>query len=348
MSSARRGFFVLVLVWFLAPASLAGAWQPPKDNVLTDAQVAAYLQILKSALDDARSAGATIDKTQSPAAAVALIQRNNVKFKANLAGHNMSEEEYHWVADRITDAWGATLMTKAISDATGGIAEQRKKSQEQIDGLKAKITEYQKAQAAGRRVMTKDECRSAIDSAKGDQQSALDEAKQHDDEIKQATEDASKADSDAKAADALARNPPPDVGVDDRQGYIDGKKADAQAARDAAKEARGKLAEAKKAREESLDKADAAKKKMANPDLPATDEEKAQVRKENEDTIASLNTELSGAQQNLAAVDKAVADFNKSMQDQQAKNPIPPQNVALFKKHEAEFDAAWGVKPVGR
>ena len=83
---------------------------------------------------------------------------------------------------------------------------------------------------------------------------------------------------------------------------------------------------------------------MADPDLPTTEDEKAQVKKENEDTIASLTSELTNAQQNLVQTDQAMAQFTKSMQDKQAKTAVPPQNVELFKKHQAEFNSAWGIK----
>lgn len=343
-SSSRTFSFLFVAFLVLASAPARAAWQPPKDNVLTDGQVTSYLQILKSAIEDAQAAGKSINNNPSPAAAIALVQANDTKFKANLASHNMSDEEYRWVGERLMEAWGATITSKVVSDATANVVEQRKKSQQAIDDLKANLAAYQKAQAAGRRVMSKDERQSAIDSAKSDQQSALDEARQHEDEIKQYSADAAKGDSDAKAADALAQNPPPDVSADDRQSYVDGKKTEAQSARDAAKEAREKLQEAQKARAESLAKADAAKKKMADPDLPTTDDEKAQVKKDNEDMIASLNTQLASAQQNLAQMDQMMAQFTKSMQDQQAKNPVPPQNLDLFKKHQADFNAVWGIK----
>ena len=89
--------------------------KPPgsaKDKVLTEKQVTAYLQILKSAVDDAQAAGKSIDKTQSPAAAIALIEANDAKFKANLASHGMSDEEYHWVGERVLEAWGACWRRK--------------------------------------------------------------------------------------------------------------------------------------------------------------------------------------------------------------------------------------------
>lgn len=284
----------LILLFVTLPAK--AAWQAPKDNVITEAQVTAYLQILKSAMDDARAAGQSINNNPSPTAAIALVQTNDAKFKANLASHNMSEPEYQWVAERVADAWGATMASKFISQATAGLADQRKKTQQSIDEMKAKLADYQKAQASGRRIMTSDQRQSAIDSAKGDLQSALDEAKQHEVEIKQATDDAAKQD-------------------------------------------------AQKARDEALAKAELAKKKIANPDLPTTDDEKEQVTKENQDTITSLNTDLANTQQSLTQQDQVMAQLTKSMQEQQAKNPIPPQNVELFKKHQADFNAAWGIKP---
>lgn len=332
----------LVLIVTIIPAQ--GAWAPPKDNVMTEKQVTGYLQVLRAALDDFRAAGNEADNARAASAAMAAYLKGDAKFKANLAAHGMSEDEYQWVGERVMEAWGATLTEQMLGNATKGMAEQRRTTQQRIEELNAKLAIYQKAQAEGRRVMTKEERQSAIDSAKADQQSAQDEVKQHDDETKQLTEDATKADADAKAADALAKNPPSDVSADDRPGYIEGKKADGQTARDAAKEAREKLEEAKKARDESLAKASNAKKKTADPDLPLADDEKADVKKENEETIASLKTEIADADMGMKKLDEAMAEFAKNMKDQQTKNPVPPQNVDLFKKHEAEFDNAWGIK----
>lgn len=342
--SLRQTLVLIVLGLFLVAMPARAAWEPPKDNVMSDKQVTAYLQVLKQALDDFRAAGNAAENAQTSAGAVASYLKGDAKFKSNLASHNMTEDEYRWIGERMMDAWGATLSDQVLGNATKGMAEQRKTMQQRIDESKARLAAYEKAQSEGRRVMTKEERQQAIDAAKSDQQSAQDEAKQHEDEIKQFTEDANKADADAKAADALVKNPPSDVSADDRAGYIEGKKADAQTARDAAKEAREKMDEAKKAQDESLAKAAGSKKRISDPDLPATDDEKAEVKKQNEETIASLKAEIQQAQQGMAQMDAAMAEFSKNLQDQKAKNPIPPQNVDAFKKHQAEWEAAWGMK----
>lgn len=350
MRLSRQMFSVValgLLVAWVAPAH-ATDWTPPKDNVLSEKQVTNYLQVLKTALDDFRAAGNQADNAQSAAAALGLYLKTNEKFKANLASHGLTEAEYQWVGERLMEAWGARVADQALGAATKGMAEQRKSTQDRIAELKTKLATYEKAQAEGRRVMTKEERQSAIESAKSDQQSAADEVKQHEDEIKQYTDDANKADADAKAADALAKNPPSDISADDRAGFIESKKADAQSARDAAKEARERLEEAKKARDESLAKANAAKSRIGDPDLPATDDEKAQVKKENGDTIAAIKTDLSGAEQGLKSMEDAMAQFSKSIQDQRTKNPVPQQNVDLFKKHQTEWETAWGMKGDGK
>ncbi|HEY2589374.1 MAG TPA: hypothetical protein VGI81_26750 [Tepidisphaeraceae bacterium] len=345
MSLLRQSLLPIGLALLLVTVPLARAeWTPPKDNVLTEKQVTRYLQALKQALDDFRAAGNSAENMQSASAGMALYLKTDAKFKANLASRNLTEQEYSWVGERLIEAWGTTISGQVLTSANKGMVEQRKTIQQRLDESKTKLATYEKAQAQGRRVMTKEERQSAIDSAKSDQQSVQDEAKQHDDEIKQFTADAAKADDDAKAADALAKNPPSDVSADDRAGYIEGKKADAQAARDASKDAREKLDEAKKARDESLAKVAAAKKKVADPDLPTTDDEKADVKKQNEETIASLKTEIVQGEQGMKQMDEAMAEFARNMQEQRAKNPVAQQNIDLFKKHQAEWEAAWGIK----
>lgn len=345
MSFVRQSLLPIVLVVLVATVPARADWTPPKDNVVTEKQVTSYLQVLKQALVDFRAAGNAAENVQSASAGMALYLKTDARFKSNLASHHLTEQEYQWVGERLLEAWGTTIGDQVLTNANKGMVEQRRTIQQRLDETKAKLAAYEKARAAGRRVMTKEERQSAIDAAKSDQQSAQDEARQHEDEMKQFTADAAKADDDATAADALAKHPPSDVSADDRPAYIEGKKADAQTARDAAKDAREKLDEAKKACDESLAKAAAAKNKMADPDLPTTDDEKAEVKKQNEETIASLKTEIMQGEQGMKQMDEAMAEFAKNMQAQRAKNPVPPQNVDVFKKHQAEWEAAWGMKP---
>jgi hypothetical protein len=248
----------------------AADWKEPKDGRMTEKQLTGYLAVQKEVLAQLKAGGKALEGTQSSAAAMAVILQNDASFKASLQKHGMSQEEYNWVGGKAWEAWGALLMDKIVENAQAELDKQRQAKQKELAELRQKLATYQKAQKDGRRVMTKEQRDSAIGSATEEQKPAIDEAKQHADEAKQAHDDATKAENDAKAADAAAKNPPADVSADDRPGFIEQKKTDAQAARDAAKEARDKEAEAKKAEAESRAKADAAGKRIKDPDAPTT------------------------------------------------------------------------------
>ena len=335
------GIAVSLLVW---PAGLAAAWQEPKDGLMSEKQLTTYLAIQKDVIAQWKASGKALDGSQSGAAAMAVLLNNDARFKADLAKHGMSQEEYTWIAGKAWEAWSGVLMDKLAESTQKDLDKQKSAKQKELADLNEKLAAYEKAQKDGRRVMAKDERDAAINSAKDDQKSALDEAKQHADEAKQAHDDAAKADSDAKAADALAANPPSDVSADDRPGFIDNKKQEAQTARDAAKEARDKEAEARKAQADSNAKADAADRRAKNPDLPTTDDEKTQVRKQNDEMSASTKSEIEGTQQALKILDESGGTMVKQFQDQKKETKTPQQNIELLKKHLKEFQDAWGIK----
>jgi hypothetical protein len=346
--SIRQAVSGAVVGLFLAVPFAKADWQPPKDGVYTEKEIASYLQVQKEAIDTWKASGKALEGSQSSAAAMMMGMTNDARFKASLASHAMTQPEYEWVGGKVWEAWGAVTTDALVSNAQKALAEQRKVNEQKIADAKAKLTTYQKAQAAGRKVMSKEEREQAIADAKTEQQSALDEAKQHGDEVKQAQDDATKADAEAKAADALAKNPPADVSADDRPGYIDQQKTAAQQARDAAKDARDKEIEAKKLQDESLARAAAAGKKITDPDAPLSDEDKAQVKKDNDDQIAALTNDITDGENGLKVLDESGKTFAKSMEDQKAKNPVPQQNVDLLKKHQAEFETIWGAKVDGK
>lgn len=328
----------------LVAAGASAAWQEPKDGIISEKQLTNYLQVQKDAIAQWKASGKALDGSQSSAAAMAVMLRNDAQFKENLAKHGMSSEEYSWVAGKTWEAWSGLLMNKLADNARTELVKQKTAKQKELADLNQKLATYEKAQKEGRRVMTREERDAAISSAKDDQKAALDEARQHADEAKQAREDAAKADSDAKAADALAANPPVDVSADDRPGFIDNKKQEAQTARDAAKEARDKEAEAKKAQAESQAKADAADRRIKNPDAPATDDEKAQTKTQNDQMIAATKAEIENTQQALKILDESGGAIVKQFEDQKKQSKLPQQNVDLLKKHIKEFEDTWGIK----
>ena len=328
------------------PQARGADWQPPKDEVFTEKQLTNYLQVQKETLDNWRAAGKVIDGSQSSGAAIALVLRNDEKFKASLAARGMTQEEYGWLGGKVWQAYSGLMMEDMRQKTQADIEQQKKATQQKLADMKASLANYQKAQKEGRRVMTKEEREQAVASAKEDQKSALDEAKQHGDEAAAARKDAEKADADARAADAAAKNPPADVSADDRPGFVEQKKNEAQQFRDAAKEARDKEAEAKKAEAESKAKAAASGKRVTDPDLAATDDEKSDVKKRNEEQIASIQNEIKDTEQGLKLLDESGGSMLKAFQ-QQDGDKAPPKNVELIKKHRAEFEQTWGMKKDG-
>jgi hypothetical protein len=342
MNSLRMLIAVVALGLFVGTAGVRAAdWKEPKDGVYTEKQLSNYLAVQKEAIASWKAAGKAVEGASS-AAALAVALRTDEKFKANLAKHGMGQDEYSWVGGKAFEAWGTLLRQRIAEKTEKDLATQTTEKQKALNELKQKLATYEKAQKEGRRVMTKEERESAVKSAKDEQQAALDEAKQHADEARQAHDEAAKADADAKAADAAAKNPPKDVSDDDKPGFIEQKKNDAQSARDAAKEARDKEAEAKKAETESKTKADAAGKRAANPDVPVSDEEKAEVKKQNEEMVTQVNDEIRSNEEGLKLLHESGDSIIKSFKADDGK--VPKQNVELLKKHLKEFQDAWGIK----
>lgn len=339
----RRSFLPIVsitAVLFTAVAVPAADWKEPKDGLYTEKQLTSYINAMKENMAVLKAAAKAV-QSGSGAGALAVNTTAAANVKANIAKHGLQEAEYQWIGAQASQAWGALFLQDMIDKSKADLAASLKKNQDEMKEKQAKLAEYEKADKEGRRVMTKEDRESAIKSAKDDQQAALDEAKTHADEAKSAREEAEKADADAKQNDNLARNPPADVSADDRAGYIEEKKNAAQSARDAAKEARDKQAEALKAEKESRAKADAAAGRVKNPDLPVTDDEKTQLKQQNQDMIKQLKEEIAGSQQTIKLLQDTQENGLKQMEAEVAK--LPAQNVALLKKHRAEWEQIWSA-----
>lgn len=344
MSTARAWVCLFSATLFLATTGACAAdWQPPKDDLITEKQLTNYLQVQKEALDNWRAAGKVIDGSQSSGAAIALVLRNDEKFKASLASRGMTQDEYSWLGGKVWQAYSGLMLEDMRQKTQADIDQQKKNAQQKLADMKATLANHQKAQKEGRRVITKEEREQIVSSAREEQKSALDEAKQHADEAVAAHKEAEKADADAKAADAAAKNPPSDVSADDRPGFIEQKKNEAQQFRDAAKEARDKEAEARKAETESKTKAAASGKRIADPDLALSDEEKSDFKKRNDEQIASLQNDIKDTEQGLKLLDESGGAVLKAFQ-QQDGDKAQPKNVELIKKHRAEFEQMWGMK----
>jgi hypothetical protein len=73
--------------------------------------------------------------------------------------------------------------------------------------------------------------------------------------------------------------------------------------------------------DDSLAKAATAEKRAANPDLPTTDDEKAEVKKANDAEIESLKTDIAGTEQGIKLLSDSATTYAKSISDAQQKTP---------------------------
>lgn len=324
-----------MMVTTFSSLSAFAAFQPPKDGVYSEKQLQTYIaehNQLSQYLQDYARAG---KDEKDPAKAVAIVNDYNQKCEASYAKNGTSQEEYDWMNTQVGQAW-TYLLWEAV-ERHGLIEAQKalKESHAKLDAAKQKLATAEAAQKSGKRIMTDNQKQDAAASAKDQQQQALDDAKTHADEAKSAGDEAAQHEKDAKAADDLAANPPADVSADDKASYIEGKKKEASDARDAAKESRAKEAEAHKAEAAARAKAAVAAAKMANPDVPTTDEEKAQLKQENDAAVAAARKELTEASRQAAFQKEAVATTIGSLS--QLKGNPPASNVELLHKHLDEM-----------
>ena len=146
----------------------------------------------------------------------------------------------------------------------------------------------------------------------------------------------------------MAKNPPSDVSADDRLGYIDQKKSEAQSFRDTAKQAKTKEDDALKAQSESKAKTVAAHNRSANPDLPVTDGDKADVKKQNDEAISNIKGEIADTERGIKILDESLASMMKNFQ-QPGTDKVPQPNVELLRKHRTDFEQALGLaKPAAK
>lgn len=334
-SSKMRGMVLLGAL--LVIARLAGAeWKEPADKTFTEDQLNTYIATTDDWLDENAKISQSLNNATTTAERIALVGELGKKHQACLDRHTIGSDEYNWLGQRTIEAYGVAAYAeegyaKAESDMQAKLTENDAK----MADAQSRLAEYQQAEQAGQRVMTPEDREAAVKQAKSDQQAALDEAKQHDDEANAAENDANQHDADAKAADDLASEPPADVVAGDRPSYIDGKKTEAQAARDAAKEARGREADAEKAKADAIAKAASAAQTIEHPDIPQTDDEKASVKSDNDAAIIQAQADIVQSKQNKESMALVEAQLKQSLD--KMEQDIPQQNIALMRKHLAEY-----------
>src|SRR5579859_4500542 len=125
MSAVRVRLAGVALGLLTCTVAWAGDWKEPKDGVISEKQLTNYLQVQKAAIAQWKASGKALEGSQSSAAAMAVMLRNDANFKANLAKHGMSQEEYNWVGSKAWEAWGGILMDNIVQKAQTELDKQR-------------------------------------------------------------------------------------------------------------------------------------------------------------------------------------------------------------------------------
>ena len=337
-----RYLAIAALMIGLLVSPLQAEWKEPADGALTEPQVTRYLGAMKDIGDLAKATGKAAEG-QNGLAAMGLWARTSEKYKAILAKHQFTEEEFNWTAGKVTESWVNALMEMNWEKkALPGIKDREKSLAAEIEAQKAKLAQYEAASKAGTKVLDADARKAAIDRATEEQKSAEADAKTADDEIKAQQKEIADKETAAKAAEALAAKPPAEVTADEREGYIEGKKQEAAGLRDEVKGLRDALGEKEKSKKDSLALTAAAKSRAEHPERPATDDEKTATAAENEAGVKNTRDSIKASEEGLALISESRAAGQKQM-DEMSKN-VPRGNIDLLKKHYSEFCDAVGMK----
>jgi hypothetical protein len=302
----QRLMSVLVGVAFCAGVVLAD-WQEPKDGKLTEKQVTGYIGVLKELVDLHKAAGKAIDKASGPAA-MAIVMRTGEKYDAIVKKHGLNDAEMNWVSGKVFEAYGAAEMEILLTEgAQADLAKAGKESDKELADAKARLAAHEAALKDGRRIIDKEEREQIIADAREEQKSAEEEAKEYAKEAKETLAEA------ARATDP-----------DEKQ------------------DARDRAAEAQQNEKEARARATVAARRIASPDLPANDEEKAELIVEHQRQIARAKDDIKQAEEAAKLIGESSQQTNQLLAEM--RKSIPAENIALMKKHAKAFKQALGIE----
>jgi F0F1-type ATP synthase membrane subunit b/b' len=326
----------------VSSATLLAQWKEPADGIVTDQQVTRYLGAIKDIADLYKAAGKAAEG-QGAIGAMGLWAKTNEKYQAILAKHQLSDEEFTWVGGKVTEAWvHAMLQLSWEKKSLPAAQEQEKKLAAEIEAHKAKLAATEAAAKSGTKVLDTEARKEIVDRANEDRKSAEESLAEIMKEIAAHKDEIARKEKEAQVAENLSKVPPADVAADERADYIEGKKSEAASLRDEAKDLKDQLSDKEKTRAEYATAAAAAKKRAENPDAPASDEEKAALKTEQEATIQNLKEQIKSSEDGLALM----VENRQTMGKQFAEmgKDVPKQNIELLKKRYDDFCNAMGIK----
>jgi hypothetical protein len=203
-----------------------------------------------------------------------------------------------------------------------------------IRNLNAIVASCEKAQKEGRWYAH------SVESFKSRRNDDTSIAKIAKDEIQKAKTEVQVHEKEARDAEELERNPPGDVQAANRSSYVEGMKHKEKAANEAALDARERLIKSQAGFSACKSALDADTALLVHPDPlenPSNDAEKAEAKADNQQQIEVLLQQIEYRQRMLGDQKQYYA----SQEAEAKKYPnLDPDNLALVKKHLAEYDDA--------
>lgn len=317
------------------------AFVEPADGVYTEKQLTSYLDSTREFVKLQEAAGQAAGNA-SGLGAMAIAGRANQKFQAILAGHNLSLDEWLWVGGKTWEAYMVIVFEQTQARMKAELAEGTKKNNEQLAAAQAKLATYEEALKKGVRVLSPQDRRHAIDQAKEQVAGLNEELEQVQAQMKETADQIAEHQTAAQEADQLAKNPPADLtDPDERESYVSEHKTDADNARQAIADGREQQKEQQARVDELNAQLAAARQKADHPETPQTDEEKEQVKQENESTIASTRQQVEQLQEAGKLLSESSELGLKQFEENRPESAA--QNVELLRKHLGEFAQIWKI-----
>ncbi|MCC7351481.1 MAG: hypothetical protein IT446_13015 [Phycisphaerales bacterium] len=344
MLFAKKFAFGLALILGLAGGVRADepAFEEPADGVYTELQLTNYLDCTREFVKLQEAAGQAAQNA-SGLGAMAIAGRSNQKFQAILASHNTTLDEWLWVGGKTWEAYMVIVWEQTESKMKAELEQGVKKNDEQLAAAKAKLAAHEEAQKKGLRVLSDDDRQRAIDNAKEQIAGLNEQLEQARTALQETTTQIAEHQAAAQKAEEQAKNPPADLtDPDERESFINDRKADADNARQAIADGQERQKEQQASVDDLNAQLAAAQQRADHPEIPQTDQEKEQVKQENDSAIASTRQQIEQLQESGKLLAETLDQSLKQYEESRPQSPAP--NVQLLRDHLAEFAQIWKIE----
>jgi hypothetical protein len=334
MSPRFAAAALLFSVLFSVPC--LAQWKPPDDGRISEDRLKVFLDTQNDWLQELATVVHIAASGKSGAAQTASVADVAKLYQACLDRHHITEAEFQWTAKSAANAWGAVAyLDGTLKTQIDRFDDQSKELDVKLADAKKRLATFQEADKNGWRVLTDDDRDALVKVARADQQTALQEVQDRQDDIDARESEAKSDEADAKTAEDEAQTPPPDVSPDDRAEYVQNKKNEARAARQAASEARTQEADEKKSMADAQARADAAGQRAEHPEIPVTADDKSQAKADDDAGVSAALADIKMLNQQKAELAKSQQQLQQTASNVTAN--IPPQNIAIMRKFAEQY-----------